>query len=66
LLRSIFIILSWVFNLFIDKTFVIELFSNSLLLHDKLFLLVFILGLCNLFNDICHKSHARRVGSFFK
>jgi hypothetical protein len=66
LLRPIFIILSWVFNLFIDKTFVIELFSNSLLLYDKFFLLVFILGLCSLFNDICHKSHARRVGSSSK
>jgi hypothetical protein len=66
LLKPIFIILGWVFSLFIDKAFVIKLFNNSLLLHNKPFLLVFIVGLRNLFIDICNKGHTRRVGSSSK
>jgi hypothetical protein len=61
-----FAILGWVFSLVVDKAFAIKLSNNSLLLPNKLFLLVFIMEIYHLFYNIFFKSHTRRISSSFE
>jgi hypothetical protein len=61
-----FAILGWVFSLVTDKAFAVKLSNNSLPLHNKLFLLVFIMEIYHLFYNTFFRSHIRRISSSFE
>jgi uncharacterized transporter YbjL len=50
-------------NLAADKAFAIELLYDSFVFHNKLLLLIFVVGLYHLFHNICFLGTIR-VGLF--
>jgi hypothetical protein len=66
LLSFIFAILSQISSLVVDEAFTIELLGNLFSLYNKIFLLIFLLGLCHLFYNVCFRGHTIRVHLSFR
>jgi hypothetical protein len=65
LLSFIFAILSQISSLVVDEAFTIELLGNLFSLYNKIFLLIFFLGLYHLFYTVCFRGHTIRVDLSF-
>jgi hypothetical protein len=66
LLSSISIILGLVSSFIAYEAFFIKLLGNFLPLHNKPFLLIFIIGLHHLLNNVCFGGYIEWVGSSFR
>jgi hypothetical protein len=66
LLSSISIILGLASSFIAYEAFFIKLLGNFLPLHNKPFLLIFIIGLHHLLNNVCFGGYIEWVGSSFR